>query len=60
MDIVILITRDNNSGGGEDRISLQDLLEDSGYHGKFSIDLCEETDDDYRLILPIQKIEIVK
>ena len=45
----ILIERSQNSmkGGGEDRITLHDLLEEAGYKGNFEVRLVEETEDDY-------------
>ena len=56
----VLITRSQNSiqGGGEDRITLHDLLEEAGYRGIFDVSICYETDDDYEPVLRLITVTV--
>ena len=58
--VKILITRSQNSipGGGEDKITLHDLLEEAGYRGTFETALVIETEDDYEPFLGLVKVTV--
>ena len=54
----VVITRDPAEGGGEDRISLRDLLLEAGYGGTFDVSLMKPTEDDYILVRHLEDIDI--
>lgn len=56
--VVISRSQDSIKGGGEDRITLHDLLEEAGYRGIFNVSLCLETEDDYESVLDLPDVTV--
>ena len=58
MKILIQRSQDDMKGGGEDRITLDDLLVEAGYNGKFDVTLVDATEDDFTQLSHLVSVTI--
>lgn len=56
--VVISRSQDSIQGGGEDRTTLHDLLEEAGYRGIFNVSLYRVTEDDYEPVLKLPDVTV--